>query len=663
MDLPRLALLNRLSLSLSAERRGFLYLIQDQSSGKIFTVKRQIAAALLKARALTARPSERPADALSEDETRNVLGFLHMAGTLRQNALVTGKPFNPVFMSFELFDAGRYQGRLEGAARLLVRPAFIVGLLALAALCFLLGTRNGWAIWQALDSVFSLQAILTFGLIAPVLKIIHEFGHVLTATRLGVRVRGAGINLIGFYPMPFVDCTEADVSASRRQRILISLAGIIVDVTIGLTAFIAWHLVQGDYLRTFLGNVFLFSTLNSILFNANPLIKLDGYFVFADLLSLRNLYTRADQTLRAAVSWVFTLGKAGEPPRAKSAWLLSLYAVAAFVYRLHMMVVIALALVPKYLGVGAAAMAWGGYVMFAAPYFRDSGGMKAEKRPDHHQIARRKRLVHGGLIAALALIAFLPRPYRLVLPVQLDIGSVYQSTARTSGFLATAPVTGRIDPGQTVLVLENPATLNEEELLRARLAEAQAALSTVQGASPAETRAALEQVGGLQEQIALAACERTALRHLAPEAGVQIGYSSFKPGQFINAGDVFGAFYPDTGPARLSGLFPERYVTKFQNGATAAVLRMGGHYTDLDPRAISLQAVLSFDRESGTRSYLVKTDLEAAPSSLIGVPGDLKLVFAAEPLLRHGLFWFDGLIANLREAELMERETRLGDKS
>ena len=70
--------------------------------------------------------------------------------------------------------------------------------------------------------LLSLQSLLTFALIAPVLKLFHETGHVLAATRFGVPVRRAGVILIALFPLPFVDCSEADFRARRGQRILIS---------------------------------------------------------------------------------------------------------------------------------------------------------------------------------------------------------------------------------------------------------------------------------------------------------------------------------------------------------------------------------------------------------------------------------------------------------
>ncbi len=62
-----------------------------------------------------------------------------------------------------------------------------------------------------------------------------------------------------------------------HERFWLPVKGIWVDLIIGLLAFILWHFTSGSFLQTIFGNIFLYSTLNSLLFNMNPLIKLDGY--------------------------------------------------------------------------------------------------------------------------------------------------------------------------------------------------------------------------------------------------------------------------------------------------------------------------------------------------------------------------------------------------
>ncbi len=660
MDLPRLTLLNRLSFHISAERERFLYLVQERSSGKLFAVSRPMMTGLRK---LAGRVGERASanEPVTDDEVRAGYGFLHAFQTLSEGALAARKPFNPVFMSIELLDAGRLQSKLAPLANALVSTRFVVFLLLLAGLCFMLGSRNDWAILTVFETVLSLQAIVTFGLIAPVLKIVHEAGHILAATRYGVSVRKAGINLIGFFPMPFVDCTEADISAARGQRIVIGAAGIFVDVTIGLLAFAAWHVVQGDFLRTLLGNVFMFSTLNSLLFNANPLIKLDGYFILADALGRRNLYTAGSRSLKEGLRFGVSLGGDGAFPGSRFEALSAVYALAAFCYRVNILFVISMALIPQYLGLGALAVAWGGYVMFAAPLLQGAPAPQTETGPQKPVRSRRQRFVPVVLAGLLAGGLFVPLPFQTVTALNLDTAASYQVSVQSSGFVEHVHPTGPVEGGALLLKLSNPSLHNEEGLLLAQLKQAEAAYEHARASSPADADTAFRQVASLAEQARIAASKREALASAGGETGTFIAYSIILPGTYLSRGTAFGAVYPSSGAARLTGDFPERYVTKFQGGVRRAELRFQGRYSAIDPASVTLQAIMSFDRESGARTYVVKTEVDRPAQSLLGQPGELKLVYAAEPLWSHIAFWFEGLVANLRESELVERSNRLDE--
>ena len=141
------------------------------------------------------------------------------------------------------------------------------------------GTLLGF--WLYLMSDCLIFAAL-FAALSPILKIPHEFGHAFTARYFNIPLHSAGIVFVGFFPLPFVDASPADVFASRSQRIRISSAGIFVDLIIALIAIIIWHLVEGEFAKTIFASIFTFSSLNSLLFNGNPFIRLDGYYVFSD---------------------------------------------------------------------------------------------------------------------------------------------------------------------------------------------------------------------------------------------------------------------------------------------------------------------------------------------------------------------------------------------
>ncbi|MGR3485981.1 MAG: site-2 protease family protein [Paracoccaceae bacterium] len=653
MDLPRLALLDQLRLRVSTEGRRVIYLAQDTVAGRIFALPADTAAALRRMRAAR-RVGARDAG-LDEAQAQSVFRFLHMVQSMRDGDVLKRKPFNPIFMNVPLFDVGPWQPGLRGLARAVVGWPCVWALLALGAVAAWLGIRNDWSILRVFSDIFSVEAIVTFGLMAPVLKLVHELGHVLAATAAGVRVRKAGLYLIGLYPMPFVDCTEADMTARRRDRILISLAGLITDVGIGLLAFVGWHLVDGDFARTLLGNVFMFATVNSIVFNANPLIKLDGYYAMVDAIGQRNLSTRATSTLRDLRAWIMTLGADGRPPGSGGAWAVTSYGVASFGYRIYILYVIASALMPRYLGAGAVVTAWGAAVMFLTPMLADrparpaaGGGVRA-----------RRWLARAVLLAGLGgALVWVEAPFRTVVPVALDVTDRYQVTARSPGYVTARAPFGPAAAGEALLTLANDGLDDEIALARDEVATARRTLETVQGESASRTAAARESLGTKVSQLALLRARRDGLVVTAPADGTFLPASGLAMGSLVAPGAPFGAFFPDAGPTQLRGAFPERYIDRFAQ-RDQVTLRMGGAYRDLPLDAVAIRSTVTLDQQTGRRAYTLVVTLDEAPSGNVGRTGMVRLRFPPAPLWEHAAFAWTGLVANFREAQMADRQQYL----
>jgi len=662
MDLVRPHVLKQISLRLSVEGSKAVYLAQDRANGRIFVLHRDAAHALrlMTQSLLSPLASQRDkARKVTDDITaRTAIATLQQLHGARLHEQMQRKLFNPIFAAIPLFEVGPFQSRLARLAAWTGGLPLAVFMLCLVAVAFWLGARNNWQIMAAFGSVFSLEAILTFGLIAPVLKIVHEMGHVLVATRHGVRVRKAGFYIIGLYPMPFVDCTEADMTASRRQRIAISGAGIVTDIIIGLLAFIAWHLTGGDYLSLLFANIFVFSTLNSVLFNGNPLIKLDGYYVLCDLIGQRNLATRATLVLRGFGRWITSLGRQGER-LVRSGWALAFYGIAAFVYRINILVVIAGALLPAYLGAGAALVAWGAVVMFTNPLLR------AKPRPDSTQppVARWLRPAWGGgalLLVALSLV-FVRLPIIAAVPVTLDTGGVYQITAPSAGIIQYLPVNGPVGAGDVIAKMTHPTMEEDIADLKMDLSLAQQMLASLQGIDPARTLIAGEQVVGLASRLAVLEREVDGLTLVAPDDGVVIPADSFQTGMWLSPGAPLATFYPSGVDSVLSGAFPEHLIATATESGVRARLRLGqDQVVTIPPEALVLREIVRFDRETGNRTWQISATYAGVdPATLAGAVGTLRLRYDAVPLWVHVGMILIRMSARFREAQINDLESFL----
>ena len=659
MDLPGPASLRQLRLSVSAEGRGFAYYIADRTNGKILSISRSAAQAFMLFEDVVAgNASSR--EKLSEEQAREGLRAVTYLRSVRDHERLRGIKINPMSMQFKFFDVGQYQPALRPFANWFIGWPIIAVFAVLSLLAFFIGTQNNWAVRVEFQDVLNVEALLTFGLIAPFLKIIHELGHVLVATRFGVQVRKAGVNLIGLYPLPYVDCTEADLTARRRDRIWISLAGLFTDFFIGLIAFMVWHLADSDAVQGVAGRVLAFSTLNSLLFNVNPLMKFDGYYAFVDLIGQRNLYSRATKTFTDFRRYVATFGAVGALPRGREGWLVLGYGFATFGYRILVLYTIMTLMMPQYLGFGMMLTAWGAYAMFLSPLMADQrqGTRKREVKSVRNWLNR----VLFLMVFTMVLV-FVKLPFVRVIDLQLDQIGHYGVSVQSEGVVQVMPTQGGfIEAGETLVRLSNPRFAEQSAILALEKAEAELLVSTTAGISAAQTQAGEDKLASVVLREETLARDIRNLFIPAPVDGLFVPVlGDLRVGHFLTSGSSIGSFYPNYGSARLIGSFPERMAETYQTADIQMEIWDEENYAPIPETAVRLVEAVNIDARSGSRNFQLETQFDRAPSTLVGRDLQLKLDFGARPILEHIHFWIDGQIAAFRDAQLADQAKRLDD--
>lgn len=656
MDNSELANLNQIELDgpLDQPERGVM--ARDRLTGAILVVPREIVRVLLRLKHRGgASPDSDPAP--SKADRMRVASLLHAVQHLRSAGRVGRKTFNPLFIRVSLFSVAPFQRHLGGLARVLVGPVYLwlLGLLSVSAVW--LGIQSDWAILGAFGSIFSQQALLTFGIAAPLLKIFHELGHVLAATRYGSRVAQAGLLFIALFPIPFVDCSDADISANRRQRVIISLAGLFTDIFIGLVFFIAWHFSTGDFLRALFGNLFVYLTLNSILFNANPLVKLDGYFALADWLRYRNLSQDAGQRFKRFQLWVGSGGHRGELPGKPAHVGTLLYAGLSLGYRIYIIGFIAYSLLPRYMGLGALLVTWGLVALFYAPMMQQSEKSGAGDLGEKLSLWR----FRGGVLAFAIIVLSLVRvPISQNLPVAIDAEGHYSLTVPESVQLISRNEYGELEEGAGLARFRARALQEQVAERRAELDIARRTLEAERDVNPLRVSTARRRVEALQQQVGLLE-ERLEVEFFnAGQDGVFLPDRGLVPGAYLEAGSPVGLFFPKAGDSFFLGRFPERYVHAFRSGLQSAELRLDGQYLTLDVSRVILQERVSFDQESGQRLYVLQFSAPVSPADAFGQRGHVLLRFRSANLWSHLVFHLRGLLQNLQESRLSELERQLG---
>ncbi len=334
-----------------------------------------------------------------------------------------------------------------------------VALLALTAACGLLFVSRQWDVFAAqFRDLLTARGLFAYAAALLLVKVCHELGHAYTATRHGVRVPTMGVSFLVMVPVLYTDTTEAWRLKDRRRRIQIDAAGVLAELSVAAVAVFAWSFLPDGSIRTAAFVLATTSLATSLLVNASPFMRFDGYYILSDLLGVPNLATRAFALMRWRLrETLFALGEAPPeplPPLLRRAMLL--YAVGTFAYRTTLYVGIALFVYHHFFkALGVVLFAVEASVFLARPVVSELRQWGA--RAGAIRASRRARWV-GAAGVVLLVAAFLPLSRSVTLPALLtplgnkplvvgDPAQVQQLLVRNGDAVA---------PGQPILILSSP---------------------------------------------------------------------------------------------------------------------------------------------------------------------------------------------------------------
>ncbi len=313
-------------------------------------------------------------------------------------------------------------------------------------------TADGWA-WMLVTMIG--------------LKVVHELAHGLFCDRFGGSVKETGLVFILFIPMPYVDVTSCWSFRSKWERIAVAAAGMYIEMFVAALAAIAWSFSGDPVLKFHLFNVMLLGSLTTLLFNANFLMRFDGYYMLADFLEIPNLYQKGQQFVNGLGSQ-FVLGMAGAPCLGgrKTQRIIQAYGLAALFWRVTICVSLAILATALFYGFGIALAIIGVIFWLGTPIWRFVSNWQdpsAGRKPNFKWIAT----VTVPAIACLALVMFsFPWPVRVSAPAIVEYESPALIRADASGFVKAVYVT----EGQTVRRGDLLVELENQEL-KSRLSE------------------------------------------------------------------------------------------------------------------------------------------------------------------------------------------------
>lgn len=427
------------------------------------------------------------ASAPGQSEVIQLLGQLHQASLLQSDlapdsrllferlrrhrqAQVRSTLGSVLFLRIPLWDPDRFLQRLLPLAR----PVFSWVGVALWAIVVLLAAKTAI---DHRDQLFTRgQEVLAPGNLALLFgaffltKLLHEFGHAFACRVFGGEVHQMGIMLLVFSPVPYVDATSSWALRERWRRVWVGAAGMYVELFIAALALFTWANTGSGLANSLAYNIVFVASVSTLLFNLNPLLRFDGYYILSDLAEAPNLQQRSrTQMFSWAEKILFGLPDPARPASTRrEAAFLGLFGLSSGIYRIFVFSVIILFVADKFFGLGFIAAVTGGFALLVLPVFRFIRYLAREPRLDRHR--PRAVAVTVGLAGALtAFLAFFPWPHHTLAPGVLQTREQARVYTAADGYLAefTAPSGSPVRAGDLLVRMANP-----ELELRLQAAEA-----------------------------------------------------------------------------------------------------------------------------------------------------------------------------------------------
>jgi len=500
--------------------------------------------------------AEFPPQTIRVEELQNFIGMLHRSGLVlsdasgqgvqlkkrrdeRKRKELLGAMGNILSFRFRGFDPERILNFLYPYVRWFFSGTATIAslLLAMSALTLVIVQFDVFqSKLPSFQSFFAAQNWLLIASVLGVTKVIHEFGHGLSCKHFGGECHEMGVMFLVLTPCLYCNVSDSWMLPSRWHRAAIGAAGMYVEVVIASFATYIWWFSEPGLLNYICLNIMFVSSVSTIMFNANPLLRYDGYYILSDIMEIPNLRQKASSILnRKLGKWCLGLEEQEDPflPK-RHQTLFALYTVASFFYRWIILLSILYFLNKVFEPYGlkvigqmiALASCYGLVVMpltKVVKFFRIPGRWSKVKKL---RFAATLSLL-GAVIGAVLLVPF-PSSVMCVFELQPHgASSVYVEVEGTLEEI-------RVEPGQQVeagevlarldnidLEIEIAQLRGQRDASRARLRSLRQIRFRDEDAS-LQIRVVRERLGSVEEQLEQKLRDANRLKLVAPVAGTII---------------------------------------------------------------------------------------------------------------------------------------------
>jgi putative peptide zinc metalloprotease protein len=377
---------------------------------------------------------------------------------LRPNPLAVLGHLNPLFIQVSLLQPQRLIERLYPWLRWLGGPVFFgLWLAAVSAGGYQLTQHAERFVARARD-VLAPANLAWLSAALVLLKVLHELSHAIVCRRYGGQVRDAGVLFVLFIPLTYIDASATWRLSSVWQRIHVALAGMYIELFVASVSVLVWQRHPDAVAGLIAHNLALVASVGTVLFNANPLMRFDGYYVLSDLTGIPNLYAQGAAYVQGI--WLRLLLGTEPAPLGYRGWqgvLVRVYGLTAFAWRCLVILSLLVLASKLFYGMGMvlsflALALWVGRPL--AEFCRRLPEMR-QRRP-----AVGRRLASAVVAAGAALVVLFTVPLwraSASAPAVVTYDSQVVVRSRSPGFMRELAVQPgrRVTAGELLLRLEN----------------------------------------------------------------------------------------------------------------------------------------------------------------------------------------------------------------
>ncbi len=536
-------------------------------------------------------------DAPTQEEVIQLLGQLHYSDNLlaelapdvqelinrrarERRRLFISRIGNPMAIRIPLLDPDRFLTRWMPLVNPLFTKTVAFIFLVVLVIAFMQMAKN-WELLSnhAIETALSPYNLMIMVFVYPFIKGIHELGHGFAVKKWGGEVHEMGIMLLVLMPVPYVDATASSSFRSKYKRMMVGAVGIIVELVLAAVALLLWLNVQQGIVSDVLFNVMLIGGVSTLFFNGNPLLRFDGYYVLLDMIEIPGLGNRANNYYKYVVQkYLFNIRGIKSPVTAQGepAWF-AIYGLAAFVYRIFILMVIAIFIAGKYFFVGIALALWAIFMQIVLPIFKFLRYLI--NSPTLSQNRQRALAMSFGSIAMVLLMLFLiPVPLNTMAEGVVWMPERSYVRAGSNGFIDKVLVKDGeyVSKDTALIVTSDPLMEARLKLMISKKAELQARYDSLVQDDIVESEITLEEINVLNGNIERLQEQISEMTITSPTDGVFINPESADlEGLFLKQGDPI-AYVIDFNDVSVRVVVPQNSIGLVRKRTQEVEIRLSG---------------------------------------------------------------------------------------